>query len=631
MQPSDLLFFSSPSAPVFVPTLAPFITGAQMSGADVALASHTPAPGLELAGYRFPDFTTPAYELVDTLSRTFQDQFNDIGTAQFNIPNSSTDRNLIDPDDIIRFNLDGRTVFTAVVTQDTSNTIDPNLEDGEQTEFDCIGQLGLLADAVVMPARGPDNIPIETDRLFSWPAPDFDDSGWTAAQSFMTLAAANSGGWPIQIGNGGSDPFPEPNAQLIGPPGTTPTLAPGGDWYVRKTITVPDQTRNYDFYIVADNEFDFFIDGQAFGKNDDLTGITVISQQLSAGDHTLAVHVNNTTLPLDAPPGFQNPTALVVAIFEADAGNIPLRTTADFITDDTWVGVYYPPKPPGMTVGQVITICFDEAQASGLLDGWELTFDEFVDSNGNPWNATGDISTKTGNDYKTFFINELVPTYIDLRAQPGGLVLDVFNKGELGSDRSAITLHGPTDPTDPFSTNLISLQHKRLAITATRFLVSWPGGWHIVDDTPDGQEPKIAKLTLGTAQSISEVETIALKQLQDFRQVRPAITVGWEPIDETDAPYSPVLVGDIVTVPDRDLAGNPEQVLSITYSEDTQGVISWAAELAFVIPTQEQRWDTTQKKLSDGSLQGNSRVATPLSDQNGLASAPCCSPVPRGG
>lgn len=152
-------------------------------------------------------------------------------------------------------------------------------------------------------------------------------------------------------------------------------------------------------------------------------------------------------------------------------------------------------------------------------------------------------------------------------------------------------------------------------------LVRWVGGWHEVTDaasiTAHGRRE--ALLGLGAAQSVREVERIAARQLDIYADVRTSVTVS--PTDVVTVPG----LGDRVTVPDSDGTPVLERVMARTFTEDENGTVTFAAEVHDVLLTAQQRWEQAIKSMSDGTIRGDSKVATPVA-QIGATAAACCAP-----
>src|SRR5690606_38461757 len=120
--------------------------------------------------------------------------------------------------------------------------------------------------------------------------------------------------------------------------------------------------------------------------------------------------------------------------------------TLVFLSDSSWDSLGYPAQTPGFTPGEVIELVLGEAQARGTLPNVSLSYDASVDSAGQPWPVATQIATRCGNDLGTFIVAELGATYIDVRMQPGGYVLDAWIFGTGGETTDVVLDPAVADP-----------------------------------------------------------------------------------------------------------------------------------------------------------------------------------------
>lgn len=608
-------------------------TGVVVHGGSAALAAEPTAPAFAAKVFRHPDYTTPHRVLTGLSDFGWQDRVGETGTATITIPNEHPDQLEVAVDDLVRFELHGSAAFMAALGN-RENHQHPGGTNSPETVLTGTGHIGLLSEMVVLPARGPGVKPVEVDRLFSWPAPEFDDTSWPAAIEIQAQETPSEDwggldvdhpllpvGWPEGSG-----------AKWIFDATGSPSWAPAGTRYARRTFTIPGGTTRVMVYFGTDWRGELYFDGQLILTQDVDAGswVGTTSTQVvdvTPGPHTLAVWCENDVDPEGDMT--HNPGGFVVALYAMN----PVGTLDAYpllVSDANW-RLIFPPSPPGMTPGEVIIIILEEAQALGYLTGWEVTFTKHVDSNGVPWPVVGDISTKVGTDYATFVLDELAQTYCDVRAQPGGLVLDAYVPGGLGG-ASTVDFTVAADENDPTSGNLTELTFARQATTATSFLVRWQGGWRLVDSSPDGRK-KMASLGLGALPSEPEVDRVAGAELARKAHPRDAITTGFYSTVEADTPYVGFRPGDTVTVPGEDGTPTRERVMGITVSADSTSKESvFALELIDVLHQQWERDSTALKKLSDGTLRGDARPAQPTSSVGPAGPGPnCCPPQPPPG
>lgn len=166
-------------------------------------------------------------------------------------------------------------------------------------------------------------------------------------------------------------------------------------------------------------------------------------------------------------------------------------------------------------------------------------------------------------------------------------------------------------------------------------LIRWNGGWRERTSAASiaAYGRREALLGLGAVQSTSECDRIADEQLAVYDDVREQITADLEPTpgEFVDMPYHNFLVGDTVTVPDSDGEDTVERVLAITVNEDENGELTFAPELKDVILSAAERLEQAVKKYDNGTMRGDSKVATPVSQVGGMDSTCCPVQPPEGG
>lgn len=147
-------------------------------------------------------------------------------------------------------------------------------------------------------------------------------------------------------------------------------------------------------------------------------------------------------------------------------------------------------------------------------------------------------------------------------------------------------------------------------------LCRYNGGWHEVINQPsiDTFGRREALLGLGALQSPQEVDKVAGQQLAIFADNRMAIAADIEPMGEADRPYRSWNVGDTIQVPAYGGGVISERVRALTGSEDENGEVTYSPELGDLILEAQERQLLALKKMADGTLDGESPVATPVAE-----------------
>lgn len=576
-----------------------------------AVLSRLPLPNVSLAELEGDTDEKQSFE------RTWVDRLDDQGSASLQLLASSGALALMvgDGDDLVTLYYKAVPAATMFVKQwPTSTVYSDQGEAAEVWQFGGPLVLGLLARGLVWPSRGLRAQPIEEDRPFNWTSPLFDDSSWGPPGVICQLvyllndptnpASASVWGYPTAaLGAYPWDPAQKDqlDAYALWAPGAGFTDAAAGTVYFRQRwIITGDIAGPMTLYGMADNEANFYVDGQLVLNVKGFNPQGRVDLTLSAGEHTLAVEAINYAGP---SPG--NPAGVYWSLQDQQVPPNPIRRS-----DAGTVCLAYPPAPPGMSVGQIMLIALREAQARGQLGWLTPMFDETHDSDGQPWAIVADVSTKVGNDLLTFFVSELAQNYVDVWVAPAdpdgdttdGLKFFAWAKGTRGATRTAELVTGDGD-----DGSVQTVTKAGEAPVARRMLVKSPSGWDAWGDG-DGE----ALLTLGSQSSPAEVERQALAALAQFSAIREQISTVHQPLDGHD-PYIDYGVGDTITLPATggfQPTTGARRITAITVTEHGDDVTVQTDDP--LLPTFEERVDAIGKKWNNGSLGGRARNAQPL-------------------
>jgi hypothetical protein len=479
---------------------------------------------------------------------------------------------------------------------------------------------GLLKQTLVYPAQGPGSIPVEEDRVLNWTSPDKDISGWAPVTEVELVDTAigdpaGTGTWPSQpmgegwpTGNGGT--------YFIGPTGADTNLAPTGFIYVAKDITVP-VAGAHRIYMLIDNEGRGYVDGVPFmniSANDGFRRVSSILLELSAGTHRIAISAYNAID--DGPPG-GNPIGIAFELWKADQGGFPETRIA--ITNDEWVGVFYPASPPGMTPGEAMRILLAESQDRDCITWLDPSFDAEVDSNGVQWTEYGDLACKTGRTPLWKFTEQLIAAgYIDSRISLNGRRWDLYIGGTLGVDHTA-DVDYVTD-IDPNVANLQDWEQTTVTPRADKILAKSQFGWSEVSSASSGNSVE-GVLGLGALQSQSEVDRWTQAQLDVYSAAQVQDDIEVEPVGLTDTPLIGFRTLDTVNVD-----GTPQIVASVSWQRDRVGRIKYTPHIGSRLAQHEERLRRAIESMVAGTFDGDSKLATPLDQIAYQSVADCCAP-----
>jgi hypothetical protein len=395
-------------------------------------------------------------------------------------------------------------------------------------------------------------------------------------------------GWPSD----GSQSF------MIGPTGATSTDAPVGWIYTVGDTTLAEDGR-YLLAVIIDNE------GTAYGdsvplinvnQNDGFRRVSQITLDLSAGDHRFAISARNAE-PTSGP----NPIAIAMELWKADQAGFP--TELVFQTDDTWRGVFYPDRPPGMTPGQAALICLAEAQDRDALTWLVPSFTAEVDSDGRAWPEYGDLACKAGRTPIWKFIEQLIGSgYVDSRIALNGRRWDLYVADGLGEPSGVAYT---TDP-DPEVGNLHAWVEVTTAPRAEAILAKSRFGWSERGTATSGNRVE-GVLGLGALQSPAEVDRWTDAQLALYSQARIQHDIEVTPVGPADTPLIAYRPRDLITVD-----GDEHRVVSVAWARDRNGRVTYTPRIGARLDEEDERLRRAVESMVAGTFSGDSKIATPL-------------------
>lgn len=453
----DLFYYLGPSVPrVDVRMNAAGAVTTAMPGTPMMYREGVIPPRLQASLHRRPDLLPTVAVLGGSFHRQWQDELNEVGSGSMTIANEDTQATIVTPGDVVRFEDDGYACFAWIVREINRAQIAEGEEHDQVTDYSGEGLLSMLSEGVVYPARGAGVKPYDDQRAFSWPAVDYDDQWWGYAAE---IGGPRAGYWFDGITGWPNDTSTWIWAHLP----NALEWAPAGACYVRTTFNVPEGVNLLHLYLILDAEGELFIDGMSqlyFMYDAEPVSPAETDVEITPGEHTLAIKCTNDVDP--ESDEIHNPGGILFAAYGVNSVGEWIPDYGPLVeTNGGWKIVEYPPFEPGMTPGEVMTHCVEEAQARGALLGLTLGFDGEVDSDGNPWPEYTQIATAVATDVLTFF-REMCATYIDMWMEPSQFRLHAWVKGMRGSHLADVDLHPVTDPLDPWSGNLAGLSYKRV-------------------------------------------------------------------------------------------------------------------------------------------------------------------------
>lgn len=581
----------------------PVYSLATVYGMQLGVWNSSTTPELVAKLYRYPNLTSSVATLSNSINRSWQEELSETGSGEITLMADDPNLSLFedDGDDIIVFTYRGKRAFAMLAEQKRENVVSENEEGDETVTYSGRGLLALFERVLVYPTSGVGRKPVEEDRPFNWTSPSYDDSSWGLAgylgsiREMCNVAA-------FLVGKSGEEVTTEfPNeyyTSVLWAPGANWLTAPFGKCYFRQAVTIAE-TGQYRVYLGADDAGTLFIDGQEVTSVQGFNwfGVSYADIDLTAGTHMVSAVIENrqnVNAIYSGDPGYTYPGKFAFQIYQL---NILLEALPENLkaASSLWLCkcAPYPPNPPGMTVGKVLRLCIQEAQARGYLGSLQLKFSDTYDSDGRAWPVEADIATKTGTDVLTF-MRELSATYCDLWMDPNRLKLWAWRIDGRGSRKSGISVNTPTSASDPNSGNILNYERESEFLPVGAFLLRWKDGWaeRTKSTSISAYGRREALLEIGAPTSIEEIYRLADKQFKYFADPRTTINTRIAPVLGGDEPYIDYLVGDSITTPD-----GTERVLAITMQEDQNtGIVFPTLTLRnIILGKMERAWQALRK------------------------------------
>lgn len=513
-----------------------------------------------------PDGTTFIANVPRRRGAQFLDELNGDGHGQFDIhlddQTLAAHPTLLDGGNIVKMRPTG--VAAPVFAWQIEDVTPAQIPQGERADrwasVQGRGVRTLLATGVLYPEHGLAADSAD-DRGFTAAS---DTGSWLISADWVTPhgVAQNAdptarGGYPVG--------WPDGTAQWIWSSDPTLTAAAGRNWF-RSTFTLAAAT-NVGIYATGDNAMSLSLNGDVVLETDDPTDpwswktMFYKAIALPAGTYTVAARVDNLAAATLNPGGF------LCTIATLDANEIPVTLLRRTDTVNWKVHGYAPPEP-GWHAASVLKKAIEESQARTEVQIVPLTlgFTDTLDTASVAWTDIISERFPIGGDLLSM-LGRLIELGLDVEVTPA-LVLNAWVR--RGADLSASVR---LLPTRSISQSVPSARYGTLRNSA---IVRHGTGWVAVEDaasvTAHGR--RSTALTLGSADS----STQATQQAQAFfdETAHPQISL---PVSLTSVsgpqPYVDFHLGDTLTAPGFSGALGPARVMSLSATENAEGVIGW--------------------------------------------------------
>lgn len=561
--------------------------------------------------------------LTERFNVSWQDIGNDLGSGTFTLLRDDSQNSLLDIGTLITCQIDGTTRFRWHVETIEDTVVSLDEEAAEVTVYSGRSTARVLEAATIYPATGVYTVPTGgfaagltvgykpygTERHMGWPEPSYDDSGWSAATNVLTPA-----------GDFRPEGFPDPDARWIWFEAASGGEHPVGDTGLfRDTFNDgTDDVFSVDIFFAALDQADVYVDDVLIASTDVATDLDVGQHarwarvQINGNiDHTLAFSVFHRDAGL---------AGLLYTVYKAGTNTVIARSSTGTLTVDA-------ATEPSMTPGSVVLQAIDEAVARGCIPNVTTTFTATEDSGGDNWpNLIGDFTVRIG-DTLLDVLGQLSEGWIEWAMVPDGTYGQVLSMwvapgldlpgGGTGTGRGSAS--GVTYEKGVNCTELTRIRGGTSLRNTS--LIVWGDGYL------EGQITE-SEGTYGRLESFLSIPSVtsgpsalwtAAATLQPISEPEDSVTVGIEPTDSGDVPYTDIGIGDTATLTTPSWSIDM-RLSAITVTEDEDGNILWAPEFGTSRELLEQRWERWLRRTANGTLDGRSRNATlssPSVEQSG--------------
>lgn len=562
-----------------------------------------------------------------TVNNRFNVQFTDIGSdvgnGEFSLLRDdlqvATLADLDGPDKIVVVSLDGTDMFAWVIETAEDLIIDEGEEAAEIVRFSGRSTAILLDDCVVYPSKGTFDVdappelsgltvvakPTSPDRYMGWMEPEFDDSGWAAA----TVIEANEGATRAEGQPDGDSDWIWYEAASGG------AHAAGQTMLARDTFTpVSSDVFSVKVIYAGRDDVEAYLDGVLVEKTDPARETDVgthareaVVEINGALPHTLAFKVQHLNGSKKA--------GLTYVVYEHNTDTVLARSdTSTVVLDAT--------DEPGMTPGEVMNQLIDEGQTRGWEPDFATSFNSTDCSrSGEDWaTITGAFEVRVG-DTLLDVVNQLAEGWVEWTVEPGtatyvGRLLAMWNAlGVDAPDGAAPGRGGDSGVTFTEGVNCTKLHYTRRRTAKNHVLIEWgdgqlDGGISASESTYGRKE---SFLSISNVRNGPSAIRTAVATLTPLSTPATSIVVEIQPDSSGEIPYIDFNIGDSVDVSSAALTDS-FRVVAITMQEDENGYLTWLPELATATDIYQQRQQRWLRRTANGTLDGQSRSATPSSE-----------------
>lgn len=536
--------------------------------------------GIELEVYKYSDYTTKAGLLTGRIEPEFLEELTGgmgnggNGGGSFTIPIDDPDvvqdPELIAERNLVKFKTNGQVTGAFILQGKATELVNADEYEGRVYSVSGESVRTLLSDARVKPFGGF-RANSMNQRAFNFASEqgDWYDAGdwgtpWIVPQPYHVNWTENQD-WPTDIlGN---------SALWVWGQSFTPPAA-AGNCYFRFEFTTA-VNKSYSLYLLADDAFVAYIDGQQIGSSD-ITGTAYTNTTkidlgiLPPGQHVLAFKVMQL---------HGGPAGLKAALLDTTGGSNIVTT---YTGAAGWKTMAYPAEAPTWSIGEVLLTLLDEAADRGVRFAslFTPTFSSTQDSNGNPWGQGYEWVFGVG---ETTYLDvvKTLEAYCYIWIDPD--TFELHAALERGSDLTEL-ITGPS-PVTPVVFSIghnlakASIQTKDELVNDIDYKTS-DAGWKSGTDPLSTSKAKYGTVEGYIDTGMNQVDSghLITNLLAKKSDPEQGSTYQLIPSGDGDVPNVDFFVGDWVLAPDENNTPTPRRVVSLSTMEGENGEPDYTIE-----------------------------------------------------
>lgn len=507
-----------------------------------------------------PDATTLIAHVPLRKGVQWLDEMNATGTGSFQIHLDdklvADHPDLLDQFNIVKFSIKGRKV-KAWIIEDVNPT---RVSSGEAADrwvtVSGRGALAALESAVIYPEYGVRATSPEV-RHFDFASKE---GSWRVASEWFAPSGVL---WTADTTARRTYPtgWPDPLAYWLWSSSPLATAPAGRNWF-RASFTLTEKKTGL-LYIAADNVGSVYLDGQMVGSTEDIawgfTKLVSFPVTLVAGDHTVAVWVDNHASSL------MNPGGMLLTIMDANAvGEVTTDNIFRTTPSNTIVKAYG--DAPGWHAANMLDQLVKEAQDRLVEAVLPITigFQPDRDTDGKLWVDRQDRTANVGTTDLLDLATQLIEVSMDIEMTPD-MVLNAWIRRGLDYSQDIKLLPG-RDVTEAAAT-------VRGGRVKNQALLKSGSGW-VELSSPSSKDEygrRETGLSVGNAGSTDQLINVGVAALQEVSRPEATIPLSYTSI-RGPQPYEDFNLGDVISVPQEFKGMTPARLMSIAGSEQETSI-----------------------------------------------------------